>query len=167
MRARTLILIVLLAALAVFAAINWQAFVAPTTLSLVVTNVQAPLGIIMLGFTVAIAAAFLIYIVSMQTTVVFELRRQARALEAQRELADRAEASRFTELRDYLAKELSTMRSGAGPGNDLEARLDQMQRELREEIHTAGNTLAAYIGELEERLEGRGDPLLDLQRRSH
>jgi hypothetical protein len=42
-----------------------------------------------------------------------------------------------------------------------------MQRELREEIHTAGNTLAAYIGELEERLEGRGDPLLDLQRRSH
>jgi uncharacterized integral membrane protein len=161
MRARTLILIVLLAALALFAAINWQAFVAPTTLSLIVTQVQAPLGVIMLGFTVAIATAFLIYIVYMQTAVVLELRRQARALEAQRELADSAEASRFTELRDYLARELSTLRTGNQPGNELQLKLDQLQRELREEIHTAGNTLAAYIGELEERLERRALPATD------
>ena len=155
MRARTLILVVLLAALALFAAINWQAFVAPTPLSLIVTQVQAPLGVIMLGFTVAIATAFLIFIVYMQAGVVLELRRQARALEAQRELADSAEASRFTELREYLARELSSLRTGTQPGNELQLKLDQLQRDLREEIHTAGNTLAAYIGELEERLERR------------
>jgi uncharacterized integral membrane protein len=155
MRARTLILVVLLAALALFAAINWQAFVAPTPLSLIVTQVQAPLGVIMLGFTVAIATAFLIFIVYMQAGVVLELRRQARALEAQRELADSAEASRFTELREYLARELSSLRTGTQPGNELQLKLDQLQHDLREEIHTAGNTLAAYIGELEERLERR------------
>lgn len=155
MRARTLILVVLLAALALFAAINWQAFVAPTPLSLIVTQVQAPLGVIMLGFTVAIATAFLIFIVYMQAGVVLELRRQARALEAQRELADSAEASRFTELREYLARELGSLRTGTQPGNELQLKLDQLQRDLREEIHTAGNTLAAYIGELEERLERR------------
>jgi uncharacterized integral membrane protein len=155
MRARTLILVVLLAALALFAAINWQAFVAPTPLSLIVTQVQAPLGVILLGFTVAIATAFLIFIVYMQASVVLELRRQARALEAQRELADSAEASRFTELREYLARELSSLRTGTQPGNELQLKLDQLQRDLREEIHTAGNTLAAYIGELEERLERR------------
>jgi uncharacterized integral membrane protein len=155
MRARTLILVVLLAALALFAAINWQAFMAPTSLSLIVTQVQAPLGVIMLGFTVAIATAFLIFIVYMQAGVVLELRRQARALEAQRELADSAEASRFTELREYLARELSSLRTGTQPGNELQLKLDQLQRDLREEIHTAGNTLAAYIGELEERLERR------------
>jgi uncharacterized integral membrane protein len=166
MRARTLILVVLLAALALFAAINWQAFVAPTSLSLVVTHVQAPLGVIMLGFTAAIATAFLIYIVYMQTAVVLELRRQARALEAQRELADRAEASRFTELREYLTRELSNLRTGSSPSTELQARLDELQRELRDEIHTAGNTLAAYIGELEDRLEGREFPLSD-SRRSH
>jgi len=165
MRARTLILVVLLAALALFAAINWQAFVAPTPLSLIVTQVQAPLGLIMLGFTVAIATAFLIFIVYMQTSVVFELRRQARALEAQRELADSAEASRFTELREYLARELSSLRTGTQPGNELQIKLDQLQRDLREEIHTAGNTLAAYIGELEERLERR--ELSPADRRSH
>src|SRR5215475_4124356 len=87
MRARTVVLVALVAALALFAALNWQAFVAPTKLSLAIATVQAPLGLIMLGFTIAIAAAFLIYIVSMQTAVVLELRRQARALEAQRDLA--------------------------------------------------------------------------------
>ena len=165
MRARTLILVILLAALALFAAINWQAFVAPTPLSLIVTQVQAPLGLIMLGFTVAIATAFLIFIVYMQAGVVLELRRQARALEAQRELADSAEASRFTELREYLARELGALRSGTQPGNELQIKLDQLQRDLREEIHTAGNTLAAYIGELEERLERR--ELSPADRRSH
>jgi uncharacterized integral membrane protein len=165
MRARTLILVVLLAALALFAAINWQAFVAPTPLSLIVTQVQAPLGVIMLGFTVAIATAFLIFIVYMQAGVVLELRRQARALEAQRELADSAEASRFTELREYLARELSSLRTETQPGNELQLKLDQLQRDLREEIHTAGNTLAAYIGELEERLEQR--ELSAADRRSH
>jgi len=167
MRARTLILVVLLAALGLFAAINWQAFVTPTPLSLVVTQVQAPLGVIMLGFTVAIAAAFLIYIVYMQTGVVLELRRQARALEAQRELADRAEASRFTELRDYLARELSGIRAGPDQGSELQLKLDKLQHELREEIHATGNTLAAYIGELEERLEARQSSLSEAQRRSH
>jgi uncharacterized integral membrane protein len=167
MRARTLILVVLLAALGLFAAINWQAFVAPTPLSLIVTRVQAPLGIIMLAFTAAIAAAFLIYIVYMQTGVVLELRRQARALEAQRELADSAEASRFTELREYLARELSGLRTGPNQGNELQLRLDKLQHELREEIHSTGNTLAAYIGELEERLEGRESLLSEAQRRSH
>ena len=168
MRARTLILVVLLAALALFAAINWQAFVAPTTLSLVVTSVQAPLGLIMLGFTVAIAAAFLIFIVYMQTSVVLELRRQARALEAQRELADRAEASRFTELREYLAQGAEAgCAPGPDPGNELQLQLDKVQSELREEIHTTGNTLAAYIGELEERLESRQSSSSESQRRSH
>src|SRR5262249_8867084 len=165
MRARTVVLVALVAALALFAALNWQAFVAPTKLSLAIATVQAPLGLIMLGSTIAIAAAFLIYIVSMQTAVVLELRRQARALEGQRDLADRAEASRFTELREYLARELSALRAAPAPANELQAKLDQVQRELREEIHTAGNTLAAYIGELEERLEGRESSLSDGQQR--
>jgi uncharacterized integral membrane protein len=164
MRTRTLILVVLLTALTLFAAINWQAFVAPTTLSLLVTSVQAPLGVIMLGFTAAIALAFLVFIVYMQTSLVLELRRQARALEAQRELADRAEASRFTGLHEYLARELKELRTKAGPGNELRLQLEQVQRELREEIQSTGNTLAAYIGQLEERLEGRDFPE---SRRSH
>jgi uncharacterized integral membrane protein len=157
MQIRTLVLVVLLAALALFVALNWSALAAPTDLSLLFTTVQAPVGLIMLGFTVAIVVAFLVFIVYMQTSVVLEARRQARELQSQRELADRAEASRFTELRTYLAGELASLRtSGGGTGGDYGARLDRMEQTLREEIQNAGNTLAAYIGELEERLDERG-----------
>jgi hypothetical protein len=38
------------------------------------------------------------------------------------------------------------------------ARIDQARNELRDSIEQAGNTLAAYIGELEDRLEGRPAP---------
>ncbi|MHB1226798.1 MAG: hypothetical protein ACYC0O_04635 [Desulfurivibrionaceae bacterium] len=33
------------------------------------------------------------------------------------------------------------------------ARLDQLDRDLRSAVEQSGNTLAAYIGELEDRLE--------------
>ena len=40
---RTVVLLVVLALIALFAALNWTAFVAPTTLSFGVAQVQAPL----------------------------------------------------------------------------------------------------------------------------
>jgi uncharacterized integral membrane protein len=166
MQLRTLILIILLAALALFAALNWTALTAPTALSFVFGTVQAPIGLIMLGFTVAIVVAFLVYIVYLQSSVVLEARRQARELQTQRELADRAEASRFTELREYLAGELATLRTtGGGASTDYAARLERMEQTLREEIQNTGNSLAAYIGELEERLDERGDPARPLSER--
>ena len=36
---------------------------------------------------------------------------------------------------------------------DVQTRLDQLDQDLRSAIEQAGNTLAAYIGELEGRLE--------------
>ena len=47
---RTVFLIVVLALIALFAVLNWGAFLAPTTLSFGVAQVQAPLGLIMLGY---------------------------------------------------------------------------------------------------------------------
>ena len=41
---RTLLILIVLGAVAIFAAINWKAFMAPTTLSVVFTTVEAPLG---------------------------------------------------------------------------------------------------------------------------
>lgn len=145
---RTLLLVLVLALTATFAAVNWSAFTAPTALSLVFTTIEAPLGLIMLAITAVIAVLFLAFIVYLQTSVLFEARRHAKALEAQRQLADQAEASRFTELRAFLEAVLagqSAERQSAKA--DVLARVDQ-----------AGNTLAAYIGELEDRLEGRPAP---------
>ena len=154
MKARTLLLLLAVVAIAAFTALNWNAIMAPATLSLGVANVQAPLGLVMLGLVAFLAALFLVFVVYLQTSVLLEARRHARELQANRELADQAEASRFTELRGFLEMELKRQ-----AGLDAEskavvlARLDQLDRDLRSAVEQSGNTLAAYIGELEDRLE--------------
>ena len=154
MKARTLLLLLAVVAIAAFTALNWNAIMAPATLSLGVANVQAPLGLVMLGLVAFLAALFLVFVVYLQTSVLLEARRHARELQANRELADQAEASRFTELRGFLEAEL-TRQAGLDAESRVVvlARLDQLDRDLRSAVEQSGNTLAAYIGELEDRLE--------------
>ena len=158
MKAPTAVLLVLLILVALFTALNWSAFTTPTQLSLLVTTVQAPLGVLMLILTGAIIAAFLVFFVYLQTTTALEARRLAKELKSQRELADRAEASRFTELRTFLVEELAALRTlNRDSDAELASRVDAVEQALRTEIEHAGNTLAAYIGELEHRLESPAD----------
>ncbi|SRR6266705_2982477 len=83
---RTILILVVLGAIALFAALNWEAFAAPTTLRLGFGTVEAPLGLIMLGLTALLAFLFLVFVTYLQTSVLIEGRRHARELEAQREL---------------------------------------------------------------------------------
>jgi uncharacterized integral membrane protein len=151
---RTLLILALLVAVAIFTAINWSAFVTPTTLSLVFVKVEAPLGLVLLGFVAVLTLLFLIYVVYLQSSVLIESRRYARELQAQRELADQAEASRFSQLRAFLDSELGGV---AQKSEELKtgvlAKLEELERELRSVVEQSGNTLAAYIGEIEDRLE--------------
>lgn len=121
MQLRNVFLLIVLAAVVVFAGLNWSAIMAPTTLSLGIAKVQAPLGLVMLGLVAVLTTLFLLYVVYLQTTVLIETRRHARELHVQRELADQAEASRFTELRGYLDTRLSEME------NSLSAQLGEMR----------------------------------------
>jgi uncharacterized integral membrane protein len=157
MSLRTLSLILVFALLALFTALNWSAFMTPTSLSVLFGTVQAPLGLIMLGFTAVLSALFLVYLVYVQTTVMLEARRTARELTAQRELADQAEASRFTELRNLVEARLQQLEAAATEAQTRTlTRLDALEGDLRASVESAANTLAAYIGEIEDRLEGRG-----------
>ena len=151
---RTLLILIVLGAVAIFAAINWKAFMAPTTLSVVVATVEAPLGLILLVVVGLLTLLFLLYVVYLQSSILVENRRNARELQAQRELADQAEASRFSQLRAFLEKELG----GLGEKTEQSkvvvlAKLEELERELRSVVEQSGNTLAAYIGEIEDRLE--------------
>jgi len=146
---RTLLLLLVIAILAVFTALNWSAFMAPTTLSLAFTTMQAPLGLVMLGVTAILCALFLLYLVYIQTTAIFDSRRAARDLHAQRELADQAEASRFTALQALLETRLQKLEDG------LVAAQARTDSEFRSSLERATNTLAAYIGEAQDRIERR------------
>ena len=157
MRARTALMLVILVALGIFAALNWAVFTAPTELNLVFTRVAAPLGVVMLAITVLVTLLYVAFLAWLETAAFLEARRYARELHAQRELAQNAEASRYTELKAFIAAELDELRTARETeALDLSGRLDRVETELRSDIEKAGDTLAAYIGELEERLD-RGD----------
>lgn len=156
MKFRTVLVFLMLLAVAVFALANWTAFTAPTALSLGVFEFQAPLGLVMLVVTGMVGAVLLVYIVLQQAGVIMEARRYAKELSAHRELADKAEASRFTELRAVLESELKNQEQRVSDSHaGLLARMDQLEKDMRLQVEQSGNTLAAYIGELEDRLEKR------------
>lgn len=151
---RTLLIVIALALLIIFAFINWSAFTAQTSLSVGFTAVEAPLGLILLGIAGALTLLFLIYVVYLQSSVLLESRRYARDLQAQRERAEQAETSRFNQLRAFLETEIAKL---AGENDQIRAavleRLDKLEQDLRSTVEQAGNSLAAYIGEIDDRVE--------------
>ena len=158
MKAPTVLLLAVLALIFAFAVVNWSAIMAPTTVSMLVTDVQAPLGLILLTITLLLTALFLIFVVYLQTNVLLDARRHSRELGAQRELADKAEASRFTDLRSYLDVELRKLGEQVAESRlGVIGRVDLAQQDMRTTIEESGNSVAAYIGELEDRLERSAD----------
>ena len=151
---RTLLILIVLGAVAIFAAINWKAFMAPTTLSVVFATVEAPLGLILLAVVGLLTLLFLLYVVYLQSSVLVENRRNARELQTQRELAEQAEVSRINQLRSFLESELRRLGEKTEESKVVVlAKLEALERELRSVVEQSGNTLAAYIGEIEDRLE--------------
>lgn len=146
MKFSMLLLLAVMGLLILFSAMNWSVISAPVELSLMFGAVQAPLGIVMLGFTVMIMVVLVAVILFSQASALLEFRRNARELQAQRDLADKAEASRFTELRAFLRTELDA----------LNERVAAMEQELRREVDESANAIAASLGEIEDRLERAG-----------
>ncbi|HPT49390.1 MAG TPA: LapA family protein [Accumulibacter sp.] len=158
MRFRTLLLLLILGAVTAFSILNWGALNAPTTLSLGLAEVQAPLGMVMLGIVVVLTAFFLAFLVYVQASALFESRRHAQESAANRDLADKAEASRFTELRAFIDAELRKIgeRDIGSPASDaaLLARLDRLEQTLLTATEQSANGVAACIAELDDRLAG-------------
>ncbi|MEO6015622.1 MAG: hypothetical protein ABIP46_00075 [Polaromonas sp.] len=156
MRFRTLLLVVAIVLLAGFVALNVDEFTRSSVLSLGITTVQVSLGMVMLLLLVVATVVFLASTIYMQSNNLLETRQYARQLSAQRELADKAEASRFTELRSYLeVQALAAQQREAAAGTVLAERFAQQQQALLTRLEQSDNSMAAYMGQLEDRLERR------------
>lgn len=150
MQLRSIVLLLTMLAIAVLAALNWAALSAPVLVSLGLTTLEAPLGLLMLGLTALLAVVGVAYVLSLQGSVLLETRRHTKELQAQRELADKAEASRFTELRSFLETQQQQTHTA------LLARLDHLETRLAARAQESDNTTAAYVGQLEQQLRVRG-----------
>lgn len=150
----TLLVVVVVVALAALALFNWPAISAVTSVSLGMAHVQAPLGLLLLAFTAALGLLFVVHSVVQQTRAGSEARRHAKELAAQRDLADRAEASRFSELRAFLDAELRRLDAQAADQRaGVVTRIDGLEAALRAKVDEATRTLSAYVGEVDDKLD--------------
>lgn len=141
-------LVVVVLLIAALASLNWGLLATPVDMWIGFMTVSAPFGLIMLGLTALLGLMFLFYVFYLQSTVLIDTRRHSKEMLAQRDLADKAEASRFTELRAFMeAQEQKQAARAADQQQAVLARVDQVD-----------NTIAAHIGQLEDRLERRAVP---------
>lgn len=148
MKLLTLLLLVAIVILLGFTLLNWAAFTSPSTLSVGVTTVQVPLGLVMLAASALLTAMFAAFILYQQAAALLAARTAARDLEGQRKLAEDAERSRVAELRSFMETRLATLAPGSSDVTmkrleaALVARLDEME-----------NALAAHLGEIEDKID--------------
>ena len=162
MRIRTVLLVLATVALVLFALLNWPEITRPTEINLGWQTVTAPMGLVLLGLLLLAGVVFLAISASSHTRHLVETRQHAKALQAQRDLADRAEASRFTDLRQQIETHLRESRQReATHATELDQSLGRHIRELRNQLQELQRGMAMRLGEMEARLTHR--PLHETQ----
>ena len=141
MQRASLVGLIMMLVLASFALLNWSVIVAPTSLSLGLTTVQAPLLLLMLGLLALTWTLFLLYVVYLHAAMLRDKRSIDKEIQALRKIADGVQASQLSAVREALL-----------------SRMEQLERELRLAIEQSGNSLAASLGEMDDRLRRQWPP---------
>lgn len=151
---RAVILLVFFAGLFAFIGLNWSEFSATSTLSLGFAVVQIPVGFVMLGALLLIVVLFSAYVLYLQASWALQQRRAFNELEAQRKLADQAEASRTAELmaRVNTVFDLLT-ESMTASATVLEQRIAQTLKANDTSLQEISHSLSAHLGEIEDKLD--------------
>jgi hypothetical protein len=156
MRSRFVLLLIAILLIAGFAALNWSEVTRPAPLLFGPVVMDAPLGAILLGLLALAIVVFTLSAASLRTHTLLESRHHYKELEAQRTLADKAEASRFTELRQHIDTQWRELRErDAIAASEMERSRLEHQREIRNQLEQINRTLSARLNELEHRLESR------------
>ncbi len=151
MRTRMTFLLVALLITAVFVALNWPEFVRPTPVSLGITIVDTPLPLILLGGLLLALVGGLGHATWTDASHERTLALHMRELQAQRNLADKAESSRFTELRHYMDLQVSEARQREAVNYEaLQATLIKGQRDMQASVEMMANRLAAQARPLQD-----------------
>lgn len=147
MRVRRVVLVLAILAVAGVAALNWPLFMRTDDMNFGVLTLQASLPLILLTILGITLLAFLVSSASSERRHLVEYREHGKALQAQRDLADKAEASRFTDLRQHIDTQLRENRQREGLAvTELEKNVTAQQRELRAQLEQINRTLAARLG---------------------
>jgi uncharacterized integral membrane protein len=169
MRARLVLLLVAILLVAGFAALNSAEIMRPTSLNFGAFTTDAPLGAILLGLLAVALLVFLVSSAAANARMRATENRYHRDLQVQRDLAEREEASRFTQLRQHFDTHLGeNRRREALVSSEFEKSMLQSHRDLRNQLEQIHHTLTTRLGELESRTDPRLDrpgPAMDVPHR--
>lgn len=156
-----LVILIGLVLLGIFTIANLSLLAEPSQLNLLVATVQGPLGLILLGILFVFVALFAIYALSVRATALVETRRHMKELEAQRGLADKAEASRFTALSGQLEQEFARLRTAIDEARaDTLRRVDAVEDTLKKSLDDNANAVSAHVGQVDDKLNRMAPPSL-------
>ena len=161
MKIRTIFLLFVLILMAVFLVINWTALSTVTAVNLIYTEIQAPLGVLVVGGFAAVVFVLLVYMVWQQASVTLELRAAYKEARNARTVADDAEKSRFAESNRILLERIEKLEALMTARSDetltavrqeavraeerYKALFDDQKRELTAQVQT-------QIGAMEKRV---------------
>lgn len=149
MKSRVTLLVLIILLIGTLAFFNFGYLAQEVPMSLGFTTLDAPLGLILMGLTALMAIVFVAYVIAMQGTWLLEARAHAKEMHAQRELADKAEVSRFTELRTAIEA------LHKAEEQRLMERMDTLESHLQAKVQESENSTAAYVGQLEQQMRGK------------
>lgn len=153
MRGRIVFIVIAALVVGAIAALNWPEFTRAEPLSFGIVTASVPLGLVLLTLIAIVLAVFLVSSAIQESRYLLDHRRHSRALQAQRELAEKAEASRFTDLRQHLDTHLREVRHrDQVVATEFEKRLMNTHNELRAQLERMHQMLATRLSDIESRL---------------
>lgn len=163
MKIRNIFLLLVLILMGVFLVINWNALATEMTVNLIYTEIQAPLGLIVVGGLGALVIVLLMYMLWQQASVAMELRAAYKESRSARAAADDAEKSRFAESNRILLERIEKLEAL------MTARSDETLSAVRQETARVEERLKTF-GETQKKVQEESavqvnKQLVDLEKR--
>lgn len=147
MKIRTLGMLLIVIVMAVFLIINWGTLSQVTTVNLVYTEMEAPLGIIVVAAFAAVVVLLMAYTVWQQASVMMELRAAYKEAPTARQMAEDADKSRIAEIRADFKERMEKMEAL------LATRTDEVIRLMAERNQLEDETLSKFRAEQQARAD--------------
>lgn len=110
MTLRSVILSILSLLALIFLILNWQGITAPVPVNLIVEEIQAPLGLILLVILGGLWLFGIAWALMQQASTLVEIRKAYKEANANKSLADHAEMSRLEQMKEAMSAEMNRNR---------------------------------------------------------
>jgi uncharacterized membrane protein len=144
MKIRIFLLVITMAIIVAFVALNWSTIMIKTTLSLGVTAIHAPLGFVILGLLTMFTLLFIVVVIYSKASGFLRGRHQTQEMKVRQEISDNDESLYFTELREQLGAKLKRQTDPySGLTATMLVKLEQLDGVLRSVTKELGHTFSA------------------------